>query len=556
MAVGGGRKKKAAAKKRPRKKAVGRSSGAAPSRSKARRTKATAETMARGQREISVSEFFAKNRHLLGFDNPRKALLTTIKEAVDNSVDACEEAEILPDILVEIIPVEGEDDRFVVAVEDNGPGIVKAQVGKIFGKLLYGSKFHSLKQSRGQQGIGISAAGMYGQLTTGKPMRITTRTSRTGKAVRMDVRIDTARNRPEVSREREAKGFRKGSGTRVEIELEGRYLKGRQSVDEYLQQTAMANPHAAISYRAPGEELVVFKRACKVVPEPARQIKPHPHGVELGVLARLMKESGARTLKGALQDTFSRVSAAVADAICEQAGISPKARPTTIANREADLLYKAIQKTRVMAPATDCVVPVGQDLILEGLKKEVDADFFTAVTRPPAVYRGNPFVVEAGIAWGGSLPADDLARVLRLANRVPLLYQPGACAINKAIVGTSWKNYGLQQSRGALPVGPLTVLVHVASVWVPFTSESKEAVAHYPEIIKEIRLALNECGRKLGAFLSRRRREADEMKKRDFISRYLPQIGVALQEILELSDKDTDKAVARLEDILERSRKL
>ena len=102
----------------------------------------------------------------------------------------------------------------------------------------------------------------------------------------------------------------------------------------------------------------------------------------------------------------------------------------------------------------------------------------------------------------------------------------------------------------------MTVLVHVASVWVPFTSESKEAVAHYPEIIKEIRLALNECGRKLGAFLSRRRREADEMKKRDFISRYLPQIGVALQEILELSDKDTDKAVARLEDILERSRKL
>ncbi|MEE2711340.1 MAG: DNA topoisomerase VI subunit B [Planctomycetota bacterium] len=548
--------KRKPAKRATRKKPAARKKSATRKKPATRRTKATAESMAKRQREISVSEFFAKNRHLLGFDNPRKALLTTIKEAVDNSIDACEEAEILPDLLVEITPVEGEDERFVVAVEDNGPGIVKAQVGKIFGKLLYGSKFHSMKQSRGQQGIGISAAGMYGQLTTGKPMRITTRPSKSGKALRMEVRIDTARNRPEVMREREAKTFRKGSGTRVEIQLEGRYLKGKQSVDEYLQQTAMANPHVSITYQGPGEdEPVVFKRASQRIPDPAREIKPHPHGVELGVLARLLKGSPARTVKGALQDAFSRVSSAVAGAICDAAGVSPKARPGAIANREADLLYKAIRKTRIMSPATDCVVPIGQELVLEGLKKEVDADLFTAVTRPPAVYRGNPFVVEAGIAWGGNLPADDLARVIRFANRVPLLYQPGACAISKSIVGTTWKNYGLQQSRGALPVGPLVIFVHVASVWVPFTSESKEAVAHYPEIVKEIRLALNECGRKLGAFLSRRRREADEAKKVDYISKYLPQIGIALQEILELSDMQTTRAVNKLEDVLERSRK-
>lgn len=528
-------------------------------KAKARRRtgKVTAETLARKQREISVSEFFAKNRHLLGFDNPRKALLTTIKEAVDNSIDACEEAEILPDITVEIEAVAGEDDRYMVSVEDNGPGIVRAQVGKIFGKLLYGSKFHSLKQSRGQQGIGISAAGMYGQLTTGKPMKITTRASKTGKAVTMQVRIDTARNKPEVSREQEAKKFRKGSGTRVSIELEGRYLKGKQSVDEYLQQTAMANPHVSITYLAPGmDESVTFKRASKEIPAPAREIKPHPHGVELGVLARLLKDSSARTVRGALQDAFSRMSAAAAARVCEAAGVKPGARPAAIANKDADSLYKAIQKTRFMAPATDCVVPIGQELVLEGLKKEVDADFFTAVTRPPTVYRGNPFVVEAGLAWGGHLPADDLARVIRFANRVPLLYQPGACAITKATVGTSWKNYGLQQSRGALPTGPLVIMVHLASVWVPFTSESKEAVAHYPEIVKEIRLALNECGRKLGAFLGRRRREADELKKRTYISQYIPQIGIALQEILELSDTQTKRAVNKLEDVLERSRKL
>ena len=116
--------------------------------------RATAESMAAKQRDISVSEFFAKNRHLLGFDNPRKALLTTVKEAVDNSLDACEEAGIVPEIWV-VIEATGNN-RFKVSVQDNGPGIVKKQIPLIFGKLLYGSKFHRLRMSRGQQGIGIS----------------------------------------------------------------------------------------------------------------------------------------------------------------------------------------------------------------------------------------------------------------------------------------------------------------------------------------------------------------------------------------------------------------
>jgi len=116
---------------------------------------ATAESMAAKQRAISISEFFAKNRHLLGFDNPRKALLTAVKEAVDNSLDACEEARILPDLTIDIKPVA--DNKFVLTVKDNGPGIVKQQIPNILARLLYGSKFHRLKMSRGQQGIGISA---------------------------------------------------------------------------------------------------------------------------------------------------------------------------------------------------------------------------------------------------------------------------------------------------------------------------------------------------------------------------------------------------------------
>jgi DNA topoisomerase-6 subunit B len=167
------------------------------------------------------------------------------------------------------------------------------------------------------------------------------------------------------------------------------------------------------------------------------------------------------------------------------------------------------------------------------------------VTRPPAVYRGNPFVIEAGLAFGkgpeqaadkpqqpamplaeGEQYDDDneLARVIRYANRVPLLYQQSACATFKAVLDTTWRNYGVAQSRGALPAGPMVVFVHMASVWVPFTSESKEAIADYDEIRKEIKLALQECGRRLGVFLRRRERAKGEFRRRNIFELYIEEV--------------------------------
>jgi DNA topoisomerase-6 subunit B len=527
---------------------------AAPRRKAPRKRRAeTATSLGARQREISVSEFFAKNRHLLGFDNPAKALLTTIKEAVDNALDACEEAGLLPEIVVTIGQL-GES-RFRVCVQDNGPGIVRAQVPKIFGKLLYGSKFHRLRQSRGQQGIGISAAGMYGQMTTGKGVRIISRTGPRKPAHEFLVQVDTRRNEPKILRD-ETMDWEVERGTLVEIELEGTYRQGRRSVDDYLAQTAVANPHAAIRYRNPKGETIVYERQTKDLPAEAAEIQPHPHGIELGTLMHMLHETRARNLRGALQADFSRVSGKVADEILEKAGLQGKARPSRIASQEAEKLYQAIRQVKIMNPPTSCLSPIGEEVILKGLTARFPADFHTAVTRPPAVYRGNPFQVEVGLAYGGGLPADELADVYRLANRVPLLYQQGACAITKAVVGTAWKNYTLTQSRGALPTGPLAIVVHIASVWVPFTSESKEAIASYPEIIKEIRLGLQECGRKLGIFLRRRRRVADEEKKRSYIDRFIPHIGDALQEILGLTKAQRERAVSNLDDVLTRSRKL
>jgi len=512
----------------------------------------TAESMAARQREISVSEFFTKNRHLLGFDNPQKALLTAIKEAVDNSLDACEEAGILPVLKIEIQQLA--EDRFRIAVEDNGPGIVKAQVPRIFGKLLYGSKFHTLKQARGQQGIGISAAGMYGLLTTGKSVVVISCTGVGKPAHYYEIQIDTRKNAPQIIAD-EIRTWAPPHGTRVEIELVGTYKKGRHSVDDYIRQTAIANPHCEISYSFPGGHgSQHYPRASEELPPEPREIKPHPYGVELGALIKMMKETRARNLSAALQHDFSRVSARVAQEICQAAQLRPSANPHSIAVNEAERLYRAINSVRIMSPPTNCLSPIGEQQILSGMKKEIPAAFLTAITRAPAVYRGNPFQIEVGMAYGGDLPADDLIDLLRFANRVPLQYQQSACAITKAVLSVDWRNYGLSMARGALPAGPMALFVHIASVWVPFTSESKEAIASYPEIMRELRLALQDCGRRLGMHIRAHRRNLEEEKKKSYIDRYIPHIGIALREILGFPEKTEVALVSALRDILERSR--
>ncbi|MCX7818285.1 MAG: DNA topoisomerase VI subunit B [Kiritimatiellae bacterium] len=567
-----------------------------------RRRVETAETLAQRQREISVSEFFLKNRHLLGFDSPRRALLTAVKEAVDNSLDACEEAGIRPEVAVDIEQIGPT--RFRITVTDNGPGIVRAQVPKIFAKLLYGSKFHRLRMARGQQGIGISAAGMYGQLTTGRATEIVSRTCRARPAHRMEVLLDTRANRPILLREEECDWrptfpdpdrpeapVAYDHGTAVTMELEAAYVRGRLSVDEFLQQCAIANPHAQLHYRlrlrprgeetgdgtdapadtapSPTAEAVApaaaqwrtFRRAVEEMPPPPAEILPHPHGVELGMLMQILKDTPARTLRSALASEFSRVSDRTALEICRRAGLDPAARPARIAHADAETLYRAIQNTKLMRPPTDCLAPIGEPAIVAGLQKEIRADFVTAVSRPPAVYRGNPFLIEAGLAWGRPEPivgaegaADEPVRVLRFANRVPLLYQAGACALTRAVISVNWKTYGLAQPKGALPVGPVVLLLHIASVWVPFTSESKDAVAAYPEILREAVFALQECGRRLAQFLSRRRREEESRRKREYIETYIPHLARGLAAILSLPERTEADLRVRLSRMLKHSR--
>ncbi|MCH8148662.1 MAG: DNA topoisomerase VI subunit B, partial [Planctomycetes bacterium] len=476
---------------------------------------------------------------------------------VDNSLDACEEGGILP--VVEVIVRQTDQDRLTVAVRDNGPGIVKGQIPNVFGKLLYGSKFHRLKMSRGQQGIGISAAGMYGLITTGKPIQIISRTSSRAVAHMYRLAIDTKKNRPDIISD-EPVEVDWPHGTEVIIEIEATYNRGRQSIDEYLELTAIANPHARIIYKSPSDAAVEFARGTETLPAETKEIKPHPYGVELGTLMKMLKETQAKKLGAFLTSEFSRVSSAVAKRVCVESGVTTSTWVSAVLPPVIEKIYNTLQTTKLKAPSTNCLAPIGAEAILAGLLRGVEAEFYTASTRPPSVYRGNPFQIEVGIAYGGRLGSDHRdhdgngknkgeraqARVIRFANRVPLLYQQSSCCMFKAVLDTKWNNYSLSQSSGAMPQAPMVILIHLACVWVPFISEGKEAIADYDEIRKEVKLAIAECGRRLGILLRRKRKKVAFSKRRDVFTRYINEVVEATRSITVINKESFRKSLVSL----------
>ena len=500
----------------------------------------TAEELGEKIKEISIAEFFEKNKHLLGYENPTKSLITVVKEAVENSLDACEEAGILPDIFVSLKEVA--PDRFRIVVEDNGPGIVESKVPVAFAKFLVGSKFYRLRQSRGIQGIGIHGAVLYSQLTTGKPVRVI---SSTGKdAHEFELMIDVLKNEPKIISHKKEKNTKKWHGVRIELEVEGKYIRGSQSVIEYLKQTAIANPFAKIVFDNPDGK-VTFERGVKEIPKQPKEIKPHPYGVELGILRRMLSTTKARNLIGFLTSEFSRVGRTSAEQVCRLAKIDVTKKPQELNHEELERLHKAMQMVKLKLPPTDCLSPLGEHLITEGLKKELDAEYFVAVTRPPAVYRGYPFVVEVGLAYGGSLQVDKPAKLYRFANKIPLLYNQSGCALTESVCEVDWRRYGFSQSEGQLPVGPLAVLVHFVSVWVPFTSEGKQAIANYPEIMKEVKLALQDAGRKLAVYIRHKNKLRERKLRQELFTRYIPELAESLSKL-------TEKEKAKIIEVLEK----
>ena len=517
-----------------------------------------AQRIASKQKQISISEFFEKNKHFLGFDTHQRAIITAVKEAVDNSLDACEEGRILPEIHVEIKRLEG--DRLELVTQDNGPGIPRDSIANVFGKFLLGSRFHAIRQTRGQQGIGITGVVMYAQLTTGSTTTVLSKIETESTAVKVDLALDTKNNRALRSNEDripleewfEESGMESLHGLRIKTVMAAKYQRGRQSVHQYLRMTSIVNPHATIRLRVIGKDGEIidegeWMRTTKILPRPVVEIRPHPHGMQFGTLQRMLKNTKERNVRSFLRKEFEKVSPLVSKKILEHAEIDEKRKPSGLSVEGIQNLLSAFMAVKIQAPPTDCLSPIEDLLIKKGLEKAIDSRYAATVTRTPTVSQGNPFQVEVGLVFGGDLPSDGSVEVLRFANRVPLMYQQGGCLLTKGIESIDWRRYGLEQTGGkGVPKGPAAILVHLASTNVQFTSEAKEAVSENEEVLDELRRALFEVGRGLQGHRKRIGQREKSREKFDLINKILPEIASKSSSMLGRPEPDLSPIITKI----------
>ncbi|HJM18493.1 MAG TPA: DNA topoisomerase VI subunit B [Candidatus Thalassarchaeaceae archaeon] len=515
-----------------------------------------AEKLASKQKQVSISEFFEKNKHFLGFDSLKRSVITAVKESVDNSLDACEESRILPEINVEIQRLK--DDRLRLITQDNGPGIPRDDIANVFGKFLLGSRFHAIRQTRGQQGIGITGVVMYSQLTTGSKTHVTSKIAKESSAVFVELGIDTRKNRATKSGERrdvwidEFTGQPVSHGLRIQTEMKAKYQKGRQSVHQYLRMTSIVNPHASISLVVKDKDGGVidhgsWARTTEKLPRIVSEIKPHPHGIHFGNLQRMLKDSQERKMTSFLRHNFSGVSLRAAKELLSAAEIDEGRSPKRINSLEAQEMVSSFHKVKLLPPPTDCLSPIEDLLIKKGLSKAIDSSFASTITRNPKVSQGNPFQIEVGLVFGGGLSSEGQIEILRFANRVPLMYQQGGCLLTKALEAVDWKRYGLDQPGGkGIPKGPAAVLIHLASTNVQFTSEAKEAVADNSEVFEEIRLAMLEVGRGLKSHLKKSSQKKKAKEKFELVNIILPEISKKTSSILSREEPDLAPVITKI----------
>jgi len=485
-------------------------------------------------KEHSVAEFFKKNQQMLGFSGKTRSLTTIVHEYVTNSLDACEEAGILPEVTVKIEEIDKDAGKYRVISEDNGPGIPEKHLGKALGQMLAGTKFHRYCQQRGQQGIGASGCTMYAQITTGKPVKVVSRYD--SKRISCEISIDLKSNSPSISNlVKEDGSF--GSGVRIEAEIaDVKYDKSSFGVYEYVRRTALANPHLQITLLAPDGEKAVFPRSSDKIPEKPMIVQPHPLGISTNDLIDFAhRERECIRVSSFLQERFARFSAAKVDELRQMIpDVDFNKKPSELQWHEAEKLIKAIQNPNVkwIAPSTDSVKPIGKDQIEKSLANILAPQFVVVTERSPKIFKGGiPFMVEAAIAYGGGAgrKAADTAssEVIRYANRAPLLFDNSGCAISEAVKEIDWKRYKLKNFEEE----PISIFVNISSVYVPYTSAGKQAISNEDEITQEIKNAIMEAARDLQRYLSGINREKERGERKKAILRYVTQLSKDLPEL-------------------------
>jgi DNA topoisomerase-6 subunit B len=471
--------------------------------------------------EISASDFFYRNRDIAGFTNPSRAIFAAIRELVENSLDAAESLKIPPDIYVRL-SFEGEASKdtqiYKLRVEDNGSGIQPRFIPSAFGQVLYGSKY-KLKQTRGTFGLGGKMAVLYGQITTHQPAYVASSTGGP-KIYCFKLMIDIQRNRPVILDRKVLINKEQWHGTIVEFSLEGDYLRSMPKILEYFKQTAMVNPYANLTFVDPKGRLYKFTRATTSMPEPPKETLPHPYGVDVELLQRLIQITPYTNMLDFLKNHFHRVGEVTAQKFLEFSGLNPNKNPKKLTHEEIVRLMQMLKKfDEFLPPDASCLSPLGEELLRTGIQKELNPEYLVVHQRKPSTYAGHPFIVEVGIAYGGGVPRGGNFVLYRFANKIPLLYDEASDVSFRVINAMNWRRYKVT------PDMPIAIVVHICSTKVPYKTVGKEFIADRPEVRREIANELREVARQLGHFLSRQEHVNRERKRLGIFAKYLPKIA-------------------------------
>ncbi len=510
----------------------------------------------------STAEYFAKNLQQVGFSSPAKAVLTTLKEAVDNSLDACEESGILPELSVSIQKVGAgasrNTDLVEISVEDNGPGLDADDLPKVFGEYLASSKFGRGRCSRGQQGIGISAATTWAQLTNAKGVRVISKTAKMKKAITAIVDVDIKGNRG-ILKHKESMDWEKPHGLHVEFKIDGRVqLNGDGGLLTYIEGTTLVNPHLNLKYRLPDQDWVNVERVSQVMPDVPAATLPHPHTMKLGEFLTHAGLYGKISLENFLKKGFSRVTDATIKEMISK-GIKKGVMGstlTTIKEAEYKHIYQVIQEIELVPPSTKSVLTVGEDGLSKSIHRLGQVDFFSVVTRKPRICDFKPVVVEVAIARFlnrvQSEGGEDQVQLLRFANRVPLQFDKGACAITRAVESVTWRSYGINHPKDSLPTGPYVFAISVTSPFIKFKNASKETIDGGDDLIEEIRRALMQAGQKLSRHIRAESKAADLERKIQHIEKFGPILVQGLARIVDAPKAREKRAEEGLKKLLGR----
>ncbi len=493
-------------------------------------------------RSISAADFFYKNKEIAGFDNSVRATYTIMRELIENALDACEQYSIPPEVRVKLID-EGNS-IYKLKVEDNGIGVPYEQVPYAFAQILFGSKY-TLRQSRGIFGLGGKMAILYGQITAHSTVKVTSSTGGFEK-YSYELNINIQENRPVIRKKEVMPNPGRWRGTIVQFSFEGDYIRAKPKVVEYFKQTSILLPYANLLYVDPDGVLYRFDRITDVMPKPAEEVQPHPHGIDVEGVQRMINASRSSTMQDFMANNFHRVGVATALNFLKSIKIDPQANPKTLQSKELLTLVSGMKDyDQFQPPDAQCLSPIGTDLLKAGIMREFKPEFVAVTQRGASAYSGYPFIVESAIAYGGDIPIapPDEMSVFRYANKIPLLYDLHSDVAMKVIKKINWQRYRLD-----LSTMPVAFFIHICATKVPYKTVGKEYIADRPEVEYEIEWALKTCAREVKMHLARKEKASIVQRRLTVFEKYLPLISQFATELAGVEKQpNVEKVLKRLQ---------